>query len=353
MLRSIISLLFLGVFLISQAQDCNSADECLQQAKAHRFSESSFKIYDKAIKLAKKEGKNLAPFYFQRGVRWYNFGPGHKKEAEKDFKAAIKEDENYYPAYSWIGSIYQVSQKDFDKARKWFDNAVEKFPQDPRPYYDRAHVYRYFNQMSTAFTDFENAYNLLTLLMDGADEFSSSTKGNICRWYAIAYLKKNNKYVHDAKTLEVLETGYSFAPKSPELLGEYAMALYDNGQTIKAEQIGAQARANDATKVWEQKNMGGAFLQGMKAYKNKDLWTAASALGVAAGNLKQPHPAVHYWYAQAMYEYYYSIYDKSPNGWRNNRFKIKKNYELAAKYARNTKYAYLIEYANKNAALIK
>jgi len=343
-LFSLLALLFVasGIY----AQDCSSADDCLTKGRNNNFTDSSIEQLTQGIKFAKKEKVNAAMLYFERGKKHYNkYTP--TKDTESDFLEAIKLDPEYFWAYSWLGAFYQVKMNDYEKANKWFNSVVEKFPENPRSYYDRAHNHRYHNHMDLAFPDFEAAYNLLTLLMDGAEDVDSSTKGDICRWYAIAYMKKNGLYVYDAKALEILVAGATMAPESPILLGELALAYYDNDQLQKASEVGYKAVSLDKD-TYNSKNVGGNLIKGLDMYNQKSLFSAASHCGYADGNLANPHPLVYYYHAITLWEYNLSMFDTNPNLWSGSLSKLKNRLELTIKYGQGTKYQYLADAAKKN-----
>lgn len=344
------TLLFCLSYCLS-AQDCSSADDCLEKGRNSNFTNQAVEYLTQGIKYAKKEKKNPSQLYFERGKKYYNQSSAFK-DAEKDFLQAIKLNPEYYWPYSWLGALYQTKSRDYDKANKWLDGVVEKFPDDPRSYYDRAHNNRYFNHMDLAYVDFENAYNLLILMMDAAEDIDSQTKGNICRWYSIAYLKKNSIYVYDITALEILETGASLAPDSPILLGELALAYYDNDEMTKAREVGLKAVSLDK-ETYNSKNVGGNFIVGMDAYNKKQLYDAASYLGYADMNLAHPHPLVYYYLAVASWEYNLSMYDTNPNLWNNSVGKITNRLELTVQYGAGNKYQYLVDYAKKNLEQLK
>lgn len=326
-------IILLSVFSLQlKSQDCASANDCLQKGINSNFSSQAIELLDQALKLGKKEKINLSKIYFERGVKYYN--KNATKDALKDFEDAIKSDPTYYWPYSWKAAIYQVKEKDYDKAKKFLDEVVKTFPNEPRSYYDRAHNHRYYNNIEIAHADFETAYNMLVMMMDGADQIDANTKGNICKWYAISYMKKNNLYVYDARALEILESGKNFAPNSPIMLGELAMAYYDNGRFQEATTIGNKAVSLDKA-TYNSKNVGGNFIVGMKAFEDKDYFTSASHLNYAITNLSNPHPLIYYYSALASWFHYYH---NAPKLWSSHVAQIKNKLEMAYKYGQGTKY---------------
>lgn len=345
-------LFVLCVISPSQAQDCDSANDCLTKGKAKDSKAVAIDYFDKALKYAKKEGINPSIFYFNRGTKYYATA-GKEKNALKDFDAAIEADPNYYYAYSWKGALYQLKLKDYEAGKEWFDVVVSKFPEDPRAYYDRAHLHRYYNKMELAFPDFEQAYGLLLSNASGVANMTNDEKMNVVRWFALAYLKLNNIYVYDQNTLEILQNGANVVAPTPELLGDLAMAYYDNDNVTKAREYADQASSLDAAKSWERKSCGGEFVRGVKFYNEKNFKSAATALHVAKDNLIQPHPAIHYWFAIGIWEYYVSIFDVNPNLFEANRAQMITNLELAIKYGEGTKYQDLVESARQNLPALK
>src|SRR5690606_14609902 len=105
-MKTIHILILVIAFTKVAAQDCSSAEDCLQKGINTYYNEPALKFIDKAIKLAKKENKNLSNYYMQRGIKYYNHNEPSIKEAERDFKSAIEADgKNFWP-HMWLANVY-------------------------------------------------------------------------------------------------------------------------------------------------------------------------------------------------------------------------------------------------------
>src|SRR4051812_26521601 len=113
--------------LALRAQDCSSAEDCLTKGKSSNFESESFKYFDQGIKLAKKEGYNPSYIYLNRGIKYYNLYTPNLKDAEKDFKAAIKENEKNIHAHVWLSNLYAFGQNDMKKANDYLTEVIQKF----------------------------------------------------------------------------------------------------------------------------------------------------------------------------------------------------------------------------------
>ncbi|MEQ6119983.1 hypothetical protein [Reichenbachiella sp. MALMAid0571] len=323
------------------AQDCTSSEDCYQKGTTNNFTSQSIALLDKALKLAKKEKINPAKIYCQRGIKWLN--GRSSKDALKDFEAAIKSDPTFFLAYKMKANIFKVQEKNYEKTDKFLKETIKTFPNNPEAVYEKAQNHLYYNKTDLAYTDFETAYNMLVMMMDGTDQIDTNTKGNICKWYAISYMKKNNLYVYDARALEILESGKNFSPDSPVMLGELVMAYYDNGRLQEATTVGNKAVSLDE-ETYKSKNVGGNFIVGIKAFEDKDYFKSASHLNYAIANISNPHPLIYYYAGLAnWFHYYYN----APKLWSSHVAQIKNQLEMAYKYGQGTKYDFYAQDAKK------
>jgi hypothetical protein len=321
------------------AQDCSKAEDCLAQAKKSWTSEAAAPYFEKAIKLAKKESKNLSPYLLERGIKWYNEYTPNLKEAEKDFKAAIKEDEKNISPYLWLGYLYSHSEDGYKKANDYFTETLNKFPNDPRLIKERAHNHRYYNHDQLAATDFEMAYNLM---MDDASMLDEETRADIARWHAELYMRGKNIIIADENAVKILEGGYKLAPDHALLLGDLALAYYDTDNVSKAYELGEKAnRINKST-------VGSLFIA-MTAIEQQEFFLAASVMWEADRALLHPHPLVFYYFSSAQWGYCFNV---AKDQWANNKAIIKDRLERAVLYGMGTKYEPYAQHAKEMLASI-
>lgn len=336
---------------LSQAQDCDGAIDCLEKGKKAFVNSDAINLLNKAIKLAKKEKLDLSEYYYYRGVRYYGM-KGEEKKAEKDFDAAIKIDPSWYSPYSWKVDLYQVKFNDYEKSKKWMSEVERIFPDDARVYYDLGHLHRYFRHMNLAFPQFEKAYAAVLSNSTSVAKMSESDKVDAVRWFAVAYLKMNNLFVHDQNSLEILQNGEKVLPTSPEILGDLALAYYDNDNLSKAEEYAQKAAVYDAANVYERKNSGGEFMRALKMREEKKAKSASTAMVIARKNMIHSHPAIYYWYAIAVWEECYAIADTNPGWFKTNKMQIIENFKLAIEHGEGTKYQYLVKSARESLATL-
>jgi tetratricopeptide (TPR) repeat protein len=327
------------VVTILRAQDCLNAEDCLNKGKSSNFESEAFDFYNKALKLAKKEGSNASNIYLYRGIKYYQLYTPNLKEAEKDFKAAIKEDEkNIYP-YLWLANVYAYGEKDYKKGNDYLTELLKKFPNNPQVLRERANNNKYYNNTSMAATDYEMAYNLI---MDDPTLTDARTAAEIVRWHAELYMRSKSQIFADATTLAILESGLKLAPDSAPLLGDLALAYYDNNNSEKAFEMGAKAHAIDKSNV-------GSLFVAMKALETQDYWTAATLMWEADRNVMHSHPLVYFYFASAQWGYCYNV---AQNQWANNKEIIRNRLQLAVQYGSGTSYNWCAEQANQMLATI-
>jgi tetratricopeptide (TPR) repeat protein len=325
------------VFIISTqslAQDCSSAKDCLEKGKTVGFESKAFEFYEKALKLAKKENSNPSDIYFQRGVQYYKQYTANFKEAEKDFKSAIKEDDKNIWAYLWLSNVYAYGDKDFDKANKYLTDLLVKFPSDPRVLRERANLNRQNKKLSLAATDYEMAYNLI---LDDASMVDEGTAAEIVRWHAELHMRSKKIIVADEQALKILEDGLKVAPNNAKLLGDLALAYYDVNNKDKAFELGAKAHAIDKSNV-------GSLFVAMKALEAKEYYTAATLMWEADRALMHSHPLVYYYFSSAQWAYCYNV---AKNQWENNVGIIKNRLELATEHGTGTVYDWYAQDAKR------
>ncbi len=322
--KTIVLLIALSLSAPAVAQECSNADECLQKGN-NSSGKTSFEYLDKAIKYAKKEGKNLSTYYFERAKKYYNQYTPDLKEAEKDFRSAMKEDENYMPAYLWLGYMYSHTEDGYKKANDYFTDVLAKFPNDPRVLAERAKNHTYYRQDAFAATDYEMAYNLM---MDDPGQLDAWTCADITSGHVNSYMRSKNILLADENAVKILEGGIKHSPDHAKLLGELALAYLDIDDVNKAYEFGERANAID------KKTVGSLFVA-MKALEAKEYYKASSLMWDADRASPRSHPLVMYYFAVAHWEYCFNV---AKNQWENNKGIIKERLQLAVKNGQGTKY---------------
>jgi len=345
-----IYMLFIGLFFIfqSNAQDCDNYQDCFSKGLNSNFTSDKKEYFEKALKLAKKEKVNPSRAYFELGVTYYKESSEYNtkplKEAKKNFEKAIKEEPDYYWPYSWTIAMYQTKYKNYEDALKEADNAIKKFPDGAVAYYDRGHVHRYFNKVDLALADFKKAYDLLISGQNSHKDFSDKTMGDIPVWYVFMLQKKNGSNIYDSQMLDILKKAKEKTPKSPYLLGELALAYFDNNNFDMANQVTNEAMKLEPTSnpqdSYKTSNSGANFILAFNDFKNKNYKNSAFRAGTAFSNRNHPHPVVSYY--RALTNFYYATDEGTdPNVWKNNEGLITNGFEIATKELKNTKYAHM------------
>jgi hypothetical protein len=327
------------ITLTLHAQDCASAEDCFNKAKASGFESESFKLYEKALKLAKKENYNANQIYLYRGIKYYQLYTPNLKDAEKDFKASIKENEKNPYAYVWLANLYAYGEKDLKKANDFLADALTKFPGDPLLLRERGNYNRSSGNAQMALTDYEMAYNTL---MDDPNLIDAWTAADIVRWYAELTMRSKNIAFADAQTLKILEDGLKIAPNSAALLGDLALAYFDNNMESKAYEYGAKAHAID------KKNVGSLFVA-IKALESQDYWTASALMWEVDKLTMHEHPLVYYYFGSAQWAY---CYNQAKNMWVNYKAAIKDRLQRAVQTGSGTQYDWYAKEANKMLATV-
>jgi Tfp pilus assembly protein PilF len=333
----LIALLALPSFCF--AQDCTSAEDCFNKGKASGFESESFKFYDKALKLAKKEGYNASQIYLNRGIKYYQLYTPNLKDAEKDFKASIKENEKNTYAYVWLANLYAYGEKDMKKANDFLADALTKFPGDPMILRERGNYNKSSGNNQMALADYEMAYNTL---MDDPKTTDAWTAADIVRWYAELNMRTKGLRFADAQTLKILEDGLKIAPNSAEVMGDLALAYFDNNKEDKAYEYGAKAHAID------KKNVGSLFVA-IKALETQDYWNASALMWEVDKLTMHEHPLVYYYFSSAQWAY---CYNQAKNMWVNYKAAIKDRLQRAVQLGSGTQYDWYAKEANKMLASI-
>ncbi len=322
------------------AQDCTNAADCLAKGINSNFESQAFEYLNKALKLSKKEGTNPSEIYFNRGIKFYNKYTPDLKEAESDFKNAIKADPKSFWPHMWLASLYGTKQEDYKKANTYLEEVMNKFPNDPRVFYQRAHNHRFHRYDALAATDFEMAYNLM---LDDASLLDENSRADIVRWHAEMYMRGNKIIIADENTVNILEAGYKLVPNNAKVIGDLVLAYYDTDQIQKAEELAP--KANEINKS----NSGGSLCIAMKSLENKEYFKAANLMHEAENAMLHSHPMIYYWLAQTKWQH---IYNEAKNQWANNKAFIKNRLELTIQYGQGTKYDYLAKHAKEMIAII-
>jgi Tfp pilus assembly protein PilF len=258
------------------------------------------------------------------------------KDAEKDFKSAIKEDEKNIWAYIWLSEVYAYGDKDQKKATDYLTSLLDKFPNDVRIFRERANINKYYNNLAMANTDYEMAYNLL---LDDPSQTDQATAAEIVRWHAELYMRSKKIVLADESVVKILEDGLKTAPDDAKLLGELALAYNDVGKTDKAYEYGRKANAISKSTV-------GSLFVALDAFKKQDYFNAATLMWEADRSQMQmhSHPLVYYYFALIQWDYCTKV---APNQWVNNKGIIKNRLELAVQFGEGTRYTNEINHAKE------
>lgn len=338
-------ILFLLFFIGNgYTQKCSSYEDCISKYNGTNNEEDQVSYATKAIKYAKKEGLNPAKAYYSRGISYYYLAsndkkPSEIKKAEVDFLTAIEADPTYYWSYSWLGSVYGNLTKDYNRGIANYNKYINANPKAAFPHRDRASMHRYYGKPDLALKDYKKAYDLM-VNKENTLEIDDKKRSKIILDYVDAIQDKNNEVIYTPETLSILESALVFAPTEPYLLGELALAYFDNNQIEKAKEIAILAIGKEKTlKSYEYKNSGASFVLGFLNFENEEYSSAARNLSVAYTNIKKSHPAVSFYSAIADHTYYAT---SATNLWSVNVNKIKKKYQEAITLSEGTKYEYLI-----------
>jgi Tfp pilus assembly protein PilF len=322
--KLIVLLIVFSFPMVSFAQECASAEDCLKKGNGSS-GKTSFEYFDKALKYAKKEGKNLSPFYLERAKKYFHQYTPDLKEAEKDFKNAIKEDEKNINAYLWLGYMYSHTEGGYKQANDYLTGVLTKFPNNPLVLRERANNHNYYKQNALAATDFEMAYNLMR---DDPAQLDVWSRADITMGHANAYMLLKNINIADEHVVKILEDGVKHSPDHAKLLGELALAYYDIGNINKAYELGERASSIDEKTV-------GSLFAAFRALEAKDARRASSLMWSADRASARLHPVVTYYFSVALWDHCYNV---GGNQWRDNKGIIKNRLELTIQYGQGTKY---------------
>jgi tetratricopeptide (TPR) repeat protein len=320
-------------------QDCTSAQDCLQKGKNYGYDSKTLEYYDKALKLAKKEGVNPSEIYQFRGINNYNLYTPDYKEATKDFNAAIKADPKNLWAYLWLANVYAYGEKDYKKANDYLGEVLNKFPNDVRVFRERANLNKYYNNLNLATTDYEMAYNLV---IDDPSSVDAWTAAEIVRWHAELSMRSKNMIFADESIVSILEKGLKAAPNDAKLMGELALAYYDIDQKEKAIALGKKAYSID------QKNVGSLFVA-IELHDTGDYYGSSALMYEVKNAALHAHPLIYYYFCSALWAH---IYKNAQHLWAANKAQIQSNLEGAVQLGANTKYDWYAQEAKKMLANI-
>ncbi|PHS62569.1 MAG: hypothetical protein COB12_10600 [Flavobacterium sp.] len=340
-----VTFLFLLFFIGNgYSQKCSNYDDCISHRNSTNNKEDQVKYATKAIKYAKKEGKNPSEAYFYRGISYYYLvskenKPSEIKKAEDDFLAAIEADPSYYWSYSWLGSVYGNLTKEYEKGVANYNKYISKNPNAAFPYRDRGSMHNYYGKPELALNDYSKAYKLI-VSKENTLKINDEKRSDIILDYVKIIQEQNNETVYTPETLAILESALTLAPSEPYVMGEYALACFDNDDVSKALYIARKTIEKEKSlKSYEYKNSGASFVLGFMDFENKNYRYAANSLSVAYTNRRKPHPAVSFYSAVADHTYYATI---ATNLWSVNINKIKEKYNESIKLSEGTKFEYLI-----------
>ncbi len=137
--------------------------------------------------------------------------------ADKALQLSPEEPEAYYAK----GHLY-LSKADFDRSLYYFNKAIELAPKKAYYYVSRGQLKMiYMNNPEGGIADFEKA-----VILNPGD---ATTQNDIGAYYA-------QKQQFD-KALSHFEKAYAYDPFSPNIVANYAMALYHKGETDKATTV--------------------------------------------------------------------------------------------------------------------
>ncbi|MFK5986805.1 MAG: hypothetical protein QM479_15470 [Pseudomonadota bacterium] len=329
------------------SQKCSNYEDCISHRNSTNNKEDQVKYATKAIKYAKKEGKSPSEAYFYRGISYYYLvskenKPSEIKKTEDDFLAAIESDPSYYWSYSWLGSVYGNLTKEYEKGVANYNKYISKNPNAAFPYRDRASMHNYYGKPDLALNDYAKAYKLI-VSKENTLKINDEKRSDIILDYVKIIQEQNNETVYTPETLAILESALTLAPSQPYVMGEYALACFDNDDVSKALYIARKTIEKEKSlKSYEYKNSGASFVLGFMDFENKNYKSAATSLSVAYANRKKAHPAVSFYSAVADHTYYATI---ATNLWSANINKIKEKYNESIKLSEETKFEYLIENA--------
>ncbi len=329
------------------SQKCSNFQDCLNKYDNTNNNEDQVKYATKAIKYAKKDARKLAKAYYYRGIAYYylvsdELKPSEIKKAENDLLAAVEADPTYYWSYSWLGSVYGNLTEEYEKGIANYNKYISNNPKAAFPYRDRASMHKYYGKTDLALKDYANAFELL-VSKENTLEINEKKSSKIILDYVKIIQEQNNETVYTPETLAILESALTLAPSQPYVMGEYALACFDNDDVSKALYIARKTIEKEKSlKSYEYKNSGASFVLGFMDFENKNYKSAATSLSVAYANRKKAHPAVSFYSAVADHTYYATI---ATNLWSVNINKIKEKYNESIKLSEGTKFEYLIENA--------
>jgi hypothetical protein len=326
---------------IAKAQDCTNSEDCIQKADKAFNLKDAIGFLDKALKFGKKEGINLSVLYVRRGIKYYYNSIPMPKEAEREFRSAIKEDaKNIWP-HIWLGYVYSRTQNDYKKSNDHFTQVVQLFPDHPTVLYERGHNHRYHRSDALAAIDIEKAYGLI---LADASKVDATLAAQIVRWHAEMYMRSTKLSVADDQVVKILEAGYNLSPNNGELLGDLSLAYFDTDNIEKAKELGAKAN------TLAENNTGGKLIEGIDAHTAKSYYAAASSLNHASEASLHRHPLISYYHAITHWDH--SLNSDNKSLWGSYKAQIKNNLEFVVANAPGTKWEAYASYAKENLSVM-
>ena len=321
---------------LAVAQDCENSDDCIAKANNASSIKDGIGFLDKALKFGKKEGINLSRIYFLRGVKYYKNYTPMPKEAEREFKSAIKADPKDIWSHLWLSYVYGRIESDYAKCNNYFTEIIQLFPDNPIVLYERGHNHRYHHFNNLAATDMEMAFKLITSDGSKVDETSAA---NISRWHAEMYMNTVKLSIADDKVVKILEAGFNLAPNNGGLLGDLSLAYFDTDDIEKAKEFGA--KANKLAEI----NSGGKLIAGIDAYSAKNYYGAASFLIRASEACLHRHPLISYYHAVSHWDL--SLNSENKSLWGAYKAQIKDNLQFVVNNAPGTKWEVYVPYSKQ------
>ena len=339
---------FLLIFANTFSQECNSFQDCYDKGNNSK-GEKVISYHKKGAKYAKKEPANLGKANLAIAKIYYNQirGKDNKKaikNASKYFEQALDADSSNFFAWEWIVAFHQLKTKEFNLAIEWSNKMIAKFPNYSRAYYNRGHVYRYYNNLPKAYADFEKASSLLVSEKDDSN-LSESNLADVLLWSAFMNNKKNNRKFYAKEDIATLKKYVDKFPNSPKLWGELALAYFDNGSINEAITAGNRAWVLDGERDFNDYNgvsVGGNFIKGYQDFQNKNYKAAAFRFSAAEADNNDRHVLPTFYKALGNFFYYVEML---PKKWKDIEAQTKKLFQKTIDATDGTKYQGLADNA--------
>ncbi|HIB37334.1 tetratricopeptide repeat protein [Mesonia sp.] len=347
-MKFIYSILFISLSISLNAQDCTTYQDCLQKGIKGSSSDAE-KVFGKAIKMANSDLEE-AKAYFEMAKKLEREAKYDKKfikKAIKSYEKAIKLNPSDYWPKEWLAGFYLTQVKDSDEAIKIYDEVLKENPNHARAIFRKGHVYFYQNQLTTSLPYFQQAKKLIETQTNSFD-IHKSTKAEILLWEMAIRKRINQNYVYTKEELEELKSYRDLIENESTILGELALAYYDNDFLAQARAAADQALklegVTSADNSYQVKSKAALFVKGQQDFENKDYKSAAFRNSAAYERIINPHPAITYY--RALSKFYYYATDATKH-WVSNKALIQQGFQNTIKQVKDTKYEYLAVNAQK------